>query len=587
MARVPEPNDLNSAALLSSRTHPSLSGLDGRGVVICVIDYGFDLVHPAFRTDNGETRFAALIDQNGSRLGRAEINRLLRAVDRSQCRDALDNVYDPHANYFGKSGVQIGAHGSWVASIAAGTQTAEFCGVAPNATLIGVQLDLPDSAWREEDANGRPTWLDAARNGPEALSQWQGWRDYENNPAIVAALDEGFSFACSLRPDGIVFNLSIGSWAGGHDNGSAVNRKIQQITDAGKQAGEPMTAVVTGTGNAGADEGHIGGHVSSDHPLLFKWWFPPGSRSQSKLEIWTDCAGDISVQITPDFGDRSMVCRLVESQAAPSVISLSNGRVMGIGDNYGPVRNGLRRVRLLLQPSLVLPDLQESEGCGFDVAVQPMRTGLSGVAHAWLERDCVFGPVSKLINAGCRNKITSNDCQPNAGELFRQSTLTSLACAPSVIAVAGLDNAAADCTAMAMSGCGPRPWNGSGSAPESLPAPLLAAPARGLFGARSKTAGYMRGSGTSGAAAIVSGASAIAMQAADLAGLRINTAHLASILTGSPIDWEAQHGWRPDLGLGALNFDASQIVSRALEPEKTVVLRRKVLSDERTIPTPN
>ena len=93
---------------------------------MCVIDYGFDLLHPTLRTASGETRFAALIDQNGCRLERAEINRLLRVCARAGSRAALDAVYDPHANYFGTSGVGVGAHGSWVASIAAGSHTPTF-----------------------------------------------------------------------------------------------------------------------------------------------------------------------------------------------------------------------------------------------------------------------------------------------------------------------------------------------------------------------------------------------------------------------------------------------------------------------------
>ena len=224
MAGYVTPNDLNSAALLRARVHPALTGLDGAGIVICVIDYGFDLLHPTLRTAGGETRFAALIDQNGARLERAEINALLRVAETSGDRRAIDRVYDPHAHYFGRDGVQGGAHGSWVASIAAGSRTAAFSGVAPKATLIAVQLALPDSAWREEDGAGRPTWLAAATAGPAALAGWKGWRAYEDSTAIVAALEESLALACALRPDGIVFNLSIGAWAGGHDGGSAVNR---------------------------------------------------------------------------------------------------------------------------------------------------------------------------------------------------------------------------------------------------------------------------------------------------------------------------------------------------------------------------
>lgn len=257
MAEYSTPRDLNSSALLRGRVHPSTTGLDGSGVVICVIDYGFDLLHPAFRTRSGETRFAALIDQSGRRLLRAEINKLLRIADQSGDRSVIDSVYDPHRNYFGRGGVQVGAHGSWVASIAAGSRNAEFCGVAPNAMLIGVQLQLPDCAWREEHDDGSPTWIEAARSGPEALALWQGWRSYEDSPALVAALEESNELARSLKPDGIVHNLSVGAWAGGHDAHSRVACAIERLTASNGAPGTPLVAIVAGTGNAGAEEGHI------------------------------------------------------------------------------------------------------------------------------------------------------------------------------------------------------------------------------------------------------------------------------------------------------------------------------------------
>ncbi|MBU2534226.1 MAG: S8 family serine peptidase, partial [Alphaproteobacteria bacterium] len=226
MANVFQPSDLNNAALRRCRAHPAMTELDGAGIVICVIDYGFDLLHPAFLTPRGETRFAVLIDQNGARLERARINELIRAARRKGHRGPLDDLYDPHTHYFGRDGVQVGAHGSWVASIAAGSRSVTFTGVAPKATLIGVQLGLPDRAWREEDGAGRPTWLTAARSGPNALSNWNGWGAYDDSPAISSALDDCFAFGRALHPDGIVFNLSIGAWAGGHDQSSAVNRTI-------------------------------------------------------------------------------------------------------------------------------------------------------------------------------------------------------------------------------------------------------------------------------------------------------------------------------------------------------------------------
>ena len=554
------PQDLNSAALLRARAHPALTGLSGAGVVVCVIDYGFDLLHPALRTTSGETRFAALIDQNGSRLVRSEINRLIRACERDGDRSALDDIYDPHANYFGRDGVQVGAHGSWVASIAAGSRTAEFCGVAPGATLIGLQLNLPDRAWREEDTDGRPAWIDAAAQRDETLSSWRGWRSYEESSAIVHALEASYELARALRPDGIVINLSIGAWAGGHDGNSPVNQAIDAITANGKRPGEPTAVVVTGTGNAGADRGHVSGALTGDTPFGFHWSFDTKNTNQSKLEVWADCEDNIAVDIRSPFDCGGVSSTLDGSARGTSAIMTHDGQLIGVAENRGAVRGSLRAVRVLLHPGLVSPSLLSSDRSVFDVSVRPERADDGGVVHAWIERDCAMTPPTQIYTGRCQTASTPSETGRTTPRPLGQTSLTSIACAASVIAVAGLNNAAADDAVLEMSGRGPRPWTASGD----TPSPLLAAPANDLFGARSKTNGYMRGSGTSGAAAIVSGAAALALQAADIAGRKLDHDLLAAALLGRAGAWTKNADWRADRGFGAMRFDASAILSGTL-----------------------
>ena len=681
LTRLHEPRDLNAAALLASRVHPARTGLDGAGIVIVVIDYGFDLAHPSLRTAGGETRFAALIDQDGACLQRAKINELLRSCDQAASRDALDRIYDPHAHYFGREGVQVGAHGSWVASIAAGSGTAAFSGVAPKATLVGVQLDLPDRAWREEDDQGRPTWLECVEGGEcrggrpygagtdalgdaalaARLAQWDGWRSYEESPAIIKAIEAGYAFARALNPAGIVVNLSIGAWAGGHDPEAPVNRAIDALgttdqctTDrctthrwrtsdkwraTDEQACEPMVAVVAGTGNAGAEQGHmtgqVSGHVSGDvaarNAMTFACAFAPGNSSQNKLEIWSNCPGGISVEVTAPFANGRTLLTLDGTVCGTVPISLSDGQVIGIGENRGLVRGGLYGVRLLLHPAAVPALLTAGawlEVSAFDITVRPAQGDQSGRVHAWLERDCNHGPSATLrqtpslgprdacpglVPQGVARERLAHEGLTQEGwahgrgdgqdedrgsSIAGRYSLTSIASAASVIAVAGLDNAAAEDRAMALSGRGPRPWPALGG----VPTPLLAAPANGLFGARSKSSGYMRGSGTSGAAAIVSGACALAMQAGDLAGRRLDMTEIAQALLGRPIaiasnaissnddgptDGAAPAGWRADLGFGALKFDPSALLNPRHEHRRPTYLRHEEARDERGLSPSN
>src|SRR5215475_5603654 len=64
MAAYAEPT--NEAALRQMGMPPPASGLDGRGIVIGFIDYGFDILHPALSDASGLTRFDALLDQNAA-----------------------------------------------------------------------------------------------------------------------------------------------------------------------------------------------------------------------------------------------------------------------------------------------------------------------------------------------------------------------------------------------------------------------------------------------------------------------------------------------------------------------------------------
>lgn len=542
---------------------------DGAGIVICVIDYGFDLCHPALRTAVGETRFAALIDQNGVRLERAEINRLLRSLDRTGDRGPIDARYDPHTNAFGDHGVAVGAHGTWVASLAAGSRGPAFTGVAPAATLIGVHLALPERAWREVEADGRPSWQCAARQGGAALANWSGWRSYEDSRPIAAALWEAFAYARALRPDGIVFNLSLGAWAGSHADGDRIDRTIAAILagvgaavhgvgpDRTGQRGErsergnrPTIAAVTATGNAGADQGHVAGPLSDSCPLRFVWAFGPVCAGPSKLEIWAEAVGAITVMLRSRSGSGDVSVVLDDTACGTMALATSDGRLVGIAENRGAVRDGLSCVRLILHPSLPTSPLRTARGCAFDVEVRAgaggCRVGGEGWAHAWIERGGTAQPTAMLLDA----------CGRSLPATARESSLTSLACAASVISVAGLDQRCDGATALALSGCGPRPWRRRGGRRcDAWPAPLLAAPAYRLFGARSKTSGYMRGSGTSGAAALVSGAAALAIQAAARSGRRLDHAQLLHALIGRRVARDDAGAWRPDIGFGALHFD--------------------------------
>ena len=307
------PSERNEAALrqLGAATAAN-DGLDGRGILIGFADYGFDILHPCLLDAAGtRARLASLWDQNatfrdGPRerpppgevadLDRTALDRLLSEARRIGSRGPADAVYDPHASYFTRRGVADGAHGTIIASIAAGTPSAGFSGVAPGADLIGVQLALPEHRWKEVDEAGVPSWTGW---NPAAQSVWDGWRSYDESIEILAALDYIHAKAVAFGAPGLVVNLSIGAWAGAHDGRSAVERRIMELVAKGEAGEGPATAVVVVAGNAGADDGHFAATVTSEAPASFAWRMGADDPTQNKLEIWYEGPATLDVTLAP------------------------------------------------------------------------------------------------------------------------------------------------------------------------------------------------------------------------------------------------------------------------------------------------
>jgi hypothetical protein len=236
-------------------------------VVIGFVDYGFDLLHPCLLDAAGRTsRFKFLWDQNRNAatvrqpqfalaaaydyaahdLNQFIVGALEHRVaacsgstdddvarnDQVAARAALDAIYDPHANYYGRVGVTSGAHGTLMASMAAGTAFAGFRSPAPFADLIGVQLAVADTDWREETSTGEPSWH---RNGVPSIGEWDGWRTYDSCPQIVHAIHYIYDRASQLGAELVIINLSIGTWAGAHDGQSPVEQAMVKVIGYGRR----------------------------------------------------------------------------------------------------------------------------------------------------------------------------------------------------------------------------------------------------------------------------------------------------------------------------------------------------------------
>jgi subtilisin family serine protease len=135
---------LTSIGIVSAQKRERQLAEDGTGVLIGIVDSGFDLSHPAFR-NNGRLRVEALLDQKD----RADFG---VEYDTEKLESSWRNGTGPGADEHG--------HGTHVASIAGGTVHQGFEGVAPAARFLLVRGNMMDNedaiAWIERRANGRP-----------------------------------------------------------------------------------------------------------------------------------------------------------------------------------------------------------------------------------------------------------------------------------------------------------------------------------------------------------------------------------------------------------------------------------------------
>jgi subtilisin family serine protease len=131
----------------------------GKGVVVGVVDSGFDLSHPAF-SSGGALRVDALWDQTtGEKIV------------------GWQNVKDRWDQGTGFAVDQLG-HGTHVASIAGGSAFSGISGVAPDARFVLVKTDFQQIAsgvkWCFDTSNGKPCVVNLSLGGHFGAHDGQG-----------------------------------------------------------------------------------------------------------------------------------------------------------------------------------------------------------------------------------------------------------------------------------------------------------------------------------------------------------------------------------------------------------------------------
>lgn len=257
------------------------SSLDGRGVAIGIIDYGFDYTLDDFRDASGATRVAFLWDQLLTPLsGERAPEGFPYGVEYSRAQiDAALGQPDPFASV--RHTPPPRSHGTHVAGIAAGngrSGDASFpadrqVGVAHGATIIFVQ----------PYTTGADTFTDSVRVADAV--------------AYVYARARQLGLPC-------VINMSLNQNGGSHDGESVVERAIDQLT------GEPGRVFVCAAGNEHTWRGHAGGKLATGESRVLRlgvgggWVAGPGvDRTPNEVEIWHSSRDAFAITIRGPDGD--------------------------------------------------------------------------------------------------------------------------------------------------------------------------------------------------------------------------------------------------------------------------------------------
>ena len=212
----------------------SLSQYTGKGVVVGIVDNGFEYGHIDFyNADGSEYRIKRVWDQN-ARLGASKYpDGFSYGVEYTTEKEILAKRYDMTDTY----------HGTHVTGIAAGGDTSKpYHGVAPEADIVLVSTSM-------------------------------------TNRGIVDGVKYIFNYAKSVGKPCVV-NLSLGGHIGPHDGTSDTDEAFDEMTGPGR-------IIVGAAGNEGGDKLHASKVLTeSDNQLKTMIGYASAYEPYGYLDVW-------------------------------------------------------------------------------------------------------------------------------------------------------------------------------------------------------------------------------------------------------------------------------------------------------------
>jgi len=510
---------------------------DGAGVIIGVVDFGCDFVHPNFRhQQDGRTRLRALEvwDANGTPLHQFQQNTINQFLTQQPDPYAM---YDPHARqnqpYDVYDPQRFGAHGTLVLDAATGNGRSTLLpGVAPNATPLFIQL--------RPDMNGQQ---------PLAIS-------------AVRAVERIFALAGQNLPVPAVANLSMNPHKGPRNGRGELTQALASVLHWNPTTARGRAIVVAA--------GNIRGMALRSAGTSIRWapqreeaqaltvmlpepYAPNKGQTiriyhplQTALLIRFDVPSNIK------YGNRTVTLDPTSigypsSFWPPGKYIITNQILLSVDiDTHGAVVAGQLETSVTLTPAA----LQASRRWTFALTLPQNQAG-SVAFYAWIDR-----------NPGCQLAFDTPDAKDD-------HTLGDFAATPGVIAVGAYYALMADAPARYYSAEGPTervtsppPWD---PLAESGRKPDVIAPGHGVHVALSY-AGEVpqdRGSEAYQRAVVASGTSLAAAHVSGLIALLFELVRDATaedirrvlIETAEPVSGQTQGHWLPRAGYGRVHAE--------------------------------
>ncbi|MEA4831328.1 MAG: S8 family peptidase [Oscillospiraceae bacterium] len=263
---------LKSSGITQVHDQPYLN-LRGEGVIIGFVDTGIDYTLDIFRYEDGSSKIVSIYDQTiedrppeGFYFGTEYTNNQINAALKSDNPKQLIPEED------------VSGHGTFLASVAAGRETADFIGAAPDAEIIAVKL-----------RKAAPYYLDLF-SVPEA----QNYAFESSN--VMIGIEYILEKASRLNKP-VVICLGLGTNFGSHDGYTIFEEYLNNVSNL------KGVCLCIAAGNESQAKHHAEGLITATGETQDIDIIVGENTGNALISIWTGVSDRVSVSIRSPTGE--------------------------------------------------------------------------------------------------------------------------------------------------------------------------------------------------------------------------------------------------------------------------------------------